>query len=350
MAKKVTVALDAMGSDRGPSVVVEGAVRFFKNCQSNITENASIILTGDRDCLSKYVTKFGGRKYPIEIVHASQIVTMNDSPAQVLREKRDSSMAVMANLQKEGRAQAMVSPGNTGAMMAASIFALGRIEGIPRPALAGTFPSMNNPTTVLDVGANVGCKAEQLVQFAIMGDAYARGVFGIEEPRIALLNVGSERTKGPEIIQEVYNTLEESHLNFTGNIEGDGILKGESDVVICDGFSGNVVLKTFESVAELIGGTLYSEMKKHWSSRAGYLLMRHSFAKLWERLDSAEYGGVPLLGLKGTSIVAHGSASPKAIKNAVVAACDCYRGGVSEKIRIEISKASKPADGGSSSE
>lgn len=348
MAKEVTVALDAMGSDSGPSVVVEGAVRFFKYCPSKVTDDVSIILTGDRDCLTRYISKFGGTKYPIEIVHASQIVTMNDSPAQVLREKRDSSMAIMANLQKEGKAQAMVSPGNTGAMMAASIFALGRIKGIPRPALAGTFPSMNNPTTVLDVGANVGCKTEQLVQFAIMGDAYARGVFGIEKPRIALLNVGAERTKGTEIIQEIYKILEESHLNFTGNIEGDGILKGESDVVICDGFTGNVVLKTFESIAELIGGTLYGEMKRHWSSRAGYLLMRHSFAKLWEKLDSAEYGGVPLLGLKGTSIVAHGSASPKAIKNAVVAACDCYRGGVAEKIQEEISKLSEQTDGGES--
>ncbi len=348
MTKEVVVALDAMGSDRGPSVVVEGAVRFFKKCSSDVTNNVSIILTGDRDCLAQYLSKFSGTKYPISIVHASQIITMNDAPAQVLREKRDSSMAVMANLQKEGKAHAMVSPGNTGAMMAASMFALGRIKGIPRPALAGTFPSMNNPTTILDVGANVGCKAEQLVQFAIMGDAYARGVFNIEKPRVALLNVGAERSKGSELIQDVYKRLEETHLNFIGNIEGDGILKGESDVVICDGFTGNAVLKTFESIAELVGGTLYSEMKRHWSSRAGYLLMRHSFAKLWERLDSAEYGGVPLLGLKGTTIVAHGSASPKAIKNAIVAACDCYRGDVAEKIQERISGVDRLEDRGRS--
>ncbi len=337
MPDALTVAVDCMGGDRGPSVVVEGAVQFFKDCGRSVTDNASLILVGDRDCLSRALSKAGGAKLPISIQHASQVVTMDDHPTEALKSKPDSSMAVMAALQKKGLAQAMVSPGNTGAMMAVSIFALGRVKGIPRPAVAATFPTQNNPTVVLDAGANVDCRADQLFQFALMGEAYSKGVFGIDSPRVALLNVGNEESKGTDTTREVYGMLSSSSLNFQGNIEGDGILKGEADVVVCDGFVGNVIMKTFESIAELVGGSLYLEMKRHWASRAGYLLMRHSFSKLWERFDSAEYGGAPLLGLNGVSIVAHGSSSAKAIKNAIAASCDFYRSGVSDRIRLEIS-------------
>lgn len=337
MSEALTVAVDCMGADRGPSVAVEGAVQFFRECSRSATDSVSIILVGDRDCLARLLTRTGGARLPLTIQHASQVITMDDHPTEALKTKPDSSMAVMAGLQKKGIAQAMVSPGNTGAMMAASLFALGRIEGIPRPAIAATFPSQNNPTVVLDAGANVGCKASQLFQFALMGEAYSKGVFGIESPRVTLLNVGTEKSKGTDTTREVYEMLSDSRLNFQGNIEGDGILKGEADVVVCDGFVGNVILKTFESIADLVGGSLYLEMKRHWASRAGYLLMRHSFSKLWERLDSAEYGGAPLLGLNGVSIVAHGSSSAKAIKNAIAASCDFYRSGVSERIRQEIS-------------
>mgnify|MGYP006278711593 FL=1 len=336
MTDQLNIAVDAMGGDNGPSVVVNGIVRFFRDCDSSVTGGVTVTLVGDRDTLSRLLSRSGGAKLPISIQHASQVITMDDHPAEALKNKPDSSMVVMAGLQKKGLAQAMVSPGNTGAMMAASLFALGRIEGIPRPAIAGTFPTQNNPTVILDVGANVGCNEKQLFQFAIMGNAYSRSVFEIPDPRVMVLNVGRERTKGPAIMQNLYQMLEDSSLNFLGNIEGDGILKGEADVVICDGFTGNILLKTFESIADLVGGSLYLEMKRHWASRAGYLLMRHSFSKLWERLDSAEYGGAPLLGLNGVAIVAHGSSTAKAIKNAVVAACDFHRSGVSDKIRQEI--------------
>jgi glycerol-3-phosphate acyltransferase PlsX len=332
----MTIAVDAMGGDNGPAEVVSGAVLFFRECPKSITGNVSIILVGDRDILARLLTKKGGAKLPITIHHASQVITMDDQPAEALKTKPDSSMVVMAGLQKKGIAHAMVSPGNTGAMMAASLFALGRLEGVPRPAIAATFPTQDNPSIILDVGANVGCSSLQLYQFALMGSAYSSGVFGIQNPRISLLNVGSEKSKGPAILQEVYEMLEGSKLNFQGNIEGDGILKGEADVVVCDGFIGNVILKTFESIADLVGGSLYLEMKRHWASRAGYLLMRHSFSKLWARLDSAEYGGAPLLGLNGVSIVAHGSSSSKAIKNAIAASCDFYRSGVRERIKQEI--------------
>ena len=332
----LNIAVDAMGGDYGPSVIVQGVVKFFSDCRKSVTENVSIKLVGDRDILSRLLSRSGGAKLPLSIQHASQVITMNDHPAEALKNKPDSSMVVMAGLQKKGLVQAMVSPGNTGAMMAASLFALGRIEGVPRPAIAATLPTQNNPTVVLDVGANVGCNARQLFQFALMGEVYSKCVFGIENPRISLLNVGNERTKGPSVIQDVYGMLEDSNLNFLGNIEGDGILKGEADVVVCDGFVGNILLKTFESIADLVGGSLYLEMKRHWASRAGFLLMRHSFSKMWERLDSAEYGGAPLLGLNGVSIVAHGSSTSKAIRNAVVAACDFYRSGVSDMIRKKI--------------
>ncbi len=336
MPGKLNIAVDAMGGDNGPTVVVEGVVKFFNECKRPMTEGVTVILVGDRDVLSRLISISGGAKLPIEVRHASQVITMDDHPAEALKNKPDSSMVIMAALQKTGVAQAMVSPGNTGAMMAASLFALGRIEGIPRPAIAGTFPTQGNPTVILDVGANVGCNEKQLFQFAVMGSAYSKSIFGIENPRVLVLNVGRERTKGPQILQNLYSMLEASPLNFMGNIEGNGILKGEADVVICDGFAGNILLKTFESIADLVGGSLYLEMKRHWAARAGFLLMRHAFLKLWQRLDSAEYGGAPLLGLKGVSIVAHGSSSAKAIKNAVVAACDFYRSGVNEKIDREI--------------
>jgi glycerol-3-phosphate acyltransferase PlsX len=336
LSENLNIAVDAMGGDNGPSVVVNGVVKFFRDCRRSMTDGVTVTLVGDRDVLSRLLSRSGGAKLPISIQHASQVITMDDHPAEALKLKPDSSMVIMAGLQKNGLAQAMVSPGNTGAMMAASLFALGRIEGIPRPAIAGTFPTQHNPTVILDVGANVGCNEKQLFQFALMGNAYSRSVFDIENPRVMVLNVGHERTKGPALLQNLYGMLEDSHLNFIGNIEGDGILKGEADVVVCDGFAGNILLKTFESIADLVGGSLYLEMRRHWASRAGYLLMRHSFSKLWERLDSAEYGGAPLLGLNGVSIVAHGSSTAKAIKNAVVAACDFYRSGVSERIRQEI--------------
>ena len=335
MSSEFTVALDAMSGDHGPSVVVRGAVSFFEHTPRGRGEGVSINLVGDRDILARYLGRHGA-KLPINITHASQVIGMDEHPAEALKNKPDSSIAIMAGLQKKGLAQAMVSPGNTGAMMAASLFALGRLPGIARPAIAATLPSERNPTVVLDVGANVGCKPPQLRQFAFMGAAYSRGVFGVDRPRVALLNVGSERTKGTATLQETYSLLEETELNFTGNIEGDGLLKGEADVVVCDGLEGNILLKITESISELIGGSLYLEMRRHWFTRAGFLMMKPAFSQLWKSLDSAEYGGAPLLGLNGVSIVAHGSSSAKAICNAIRAACDFYSSGVNDLISREL--------------
>jgi glycerol-3-phosphate acyltransferase PlsX len=329
-----------MGGDRGPSVVVEGAAQFYEKLPRRITDGVSVTLVGDESQLSKLLPRPSGGRERISIRHASQVITMEDHPAEALKSKPDSSIAVMAGLQKVGKVDAMVSPGNTGAVMAASLLALGRIEGVARPAIAATFPTLGNPTIVIDVGANVGCRPEHLFQFALMGSAYSRGVFGIQSPRVGLLNVGSEKTKGSPVEQQTYELLGSSGLNFRGNIEGDGILKGDADVVVCDGFTGNVLLKATESIAELIGGALYQEMKRHWFSRAGFLLMRPAFSKLWKELDSAEYGGAPLLGLNGVSIISHGSSGAKAIRNAIAAACAFHRSGVNSTISEGLGAAS----------
>lgn len=332
MPPEVRVAVDAMSGDRGPSVVVEGAVQFFRRCPKHVTEGVSIILVGDESQLSREIARLGGGSLPLSIRHSTQVIGMDEHPAEALKAKPDSSVMVMAGLQKAGLADAMVSPGNTGAMMAASLLALGRIEGIQRPAIAATFPTIGNPTVVIDVGANVGCRPEQIYQFALLGSAYSRGVFGIRNPRVGLLNVGVETSKGTQVEQQAYEMLSRSGLAFRGNIEGDGILRGEADVVVCDGFTGNVLLKATESIAGLIGKVLYEEMKRHWYSRAGFLLMRPAFTRLWKGLDSAEYGGAPLLGINGVSIVAHGSSGGKAMRNAIVAACAFFRTGVNAMI------------------
>jgi len=336
LSDSVVVALDAMGGDHGPSVVVHGAVRFFKESSGKLSKNVKIILVGHQDTVARLLTQAGGQKYPIEIQHASQVITMDDHPAEALKQKPDSSMMVMAGLQRKGIANAMVSPGNTGAMMASSMFALGRIKGISRPALASTIPTIGNPTILVDVGANVDCRPQLLYKFAFMGSIYSRLVFGVDKPKVSLLNVGSEPSKGPQDIKDVYKLLQKAPLNFSGNIEGNGILMGDADVVVCDGYTGNVLVKFIESIAAMVGGTLYLEMKKQWTSRMGYLFMKPSFNKLWKKFDAAEYGGAPLLGLNGVAIVAHGSSSALAIRNAVAAACDFRRSGAVEAIRDKM--------------
>lgn len=336
MGDSVVVALDAMGGDHGPGVVVQGAVRFFKESPRKLSKDVKIILVGHQDTAARLLSQAGGQKYPIEIQHASQVITMDDHPAEALKQKPDSSMMVMAGLQRKGIANAMVSPGNTGAMMASSMFALGRIKGISRPALASTIPTIGNPTILVDVGANVGCRPQLLYKFAFMGSLYSKLVFGVDKPKVCLLNVGSEPSKGPQDIKDVYKLLQKAPLNFGGNIEGNGILMGDADVVVCDGYTGNVLVKFIESIAAMVGGTLYLEMKKQWTSRMGYLFMKPSFNKLWKKFDAAEYGGAPLLGLNGVAIVAHGSSSALAIKNAVAAACDFRRSGAVEAIRDKM--------------
>ncbi len=312
-------------------------MKFFRESPRSLRENVKVILVGHRDTVARLLSRAGGQKYPIEIQHASQVITMDDHPAEALKEKPDSSMAVMAGLQRRGIANAMVSPGNTGAMMASSMFALGRIKGIPRPALASSIPTIGNPTILVDVGANVGCRPQLMYKFAFMGSIYSRLVFGVDNPKVSLLNVGSEPSKGTPEVKEVYRLLSGSPINFGGNIEGDGILLGEADVVVTDGYTGNVLVKFIESIASMVGGTLYLEMKKQWTSRLGFLFMKPSFSKLWKNSMPQSTEG-PLLGLKGVGIVAHGSSSALAIRNAIAAAVDFRRSGAVEAIENKMAE------------
>ncbi|MEA2096060.1 MAG: phosphate acyltransferase PlsX [Candidatus Cloacimonadota bacterium] len=317
------IAIDAFGSDNAPFPEVEGAIIAIKEgcCDK-------IYLVGKQDILIKELEKYYYPKEKIEIVHASEVITMSDSPAKVVREKKDSSLVRAIQLHKEGTVQAVVSAGNTGAVMAASLFGYGRIKNILRPAIATTFPTQTHPEIILDVGANVECNPENLVQYAILGSLYFKFFFEADNPRVALLNIGEEESKGNELVKNTYAKLKENKdINFVGNIEGKDLLKGIVDVVVCDGFVGNVMLKTVEGAAYSIMSILKNEMKKDWIAKLGALLSFPAYAYLKKKLDHSEYGGALLVGLNGISVVSHGRSNAKAIKNAVGLAAHLSRSG-----------------------
>jgi len=307
------IAIDAFGSDNAPFPEVEGAILAIKENYCD-----KILLVGKEDILQKELEKYFYDKERIEIISASEIVTMSDSPATVVKKKKDSSLVQAIRLHKEGKADAIVSAGNTGAMMSASLFGLGRIKNVLRPAIALTFPTKHNPKIVLDVGANVDCVPENLVQFAKLGSLYSRFFFNLENPKVALLNIGEESSKGNELSKIVYEKLSNfKDINFVGNIEGKEMMKGIVDVVVCDGFVGNVMLKTVEGVAVAIFDMLKEQLKKDWIAKIGALLSYPAYAYLKKKMDQSEHGGALLIGLNGVPIVAHGSSNAKAIKNAV---------------------------------
>jgi len=253
----------------------------------------------------------------ITVHHASEVVGMHDSAADAVRKKRDSSIRVAFDLVKKGEADAVVSAGNSGATMACGMFVLKRLAGIERPAIAQAFPTLRGDTLVLDVGGNVDCKPAHLVQFAIMGEVYARLVMGIAQPRIGLLSNGEEESKGNDLTRETSALLKKTSLDYTGYIEGRDIFDGVVDVVVCDGFVGNVVLKLSEGLVEAVGKMLKDELKGSFLSKLGYLLAKRAFASFKKKVDYAEYGGAPLLGINGVGMICHGGSSPKAIKNAI---------------------------------
>ena len=320
------IAIDAFGSDNAPSPEVEGAIIAIKEelCDK-------IYLVGKQDVLSKQLEKYYYPSDKIEIIHASEVIKMSDSPVKVVREKTDSSLVKAIQLQKDGVVQAVVSAGNTGAVMAASLFGYGRINNILRPAIATTFPTQTHPEIILDVGANVECNPENLVQYAILGSLYFKFFFKTDNPRVALLNIGEEESKGNELVKNTYQKLKENKdINFVGNIEGKDLLKGIVDVIVCDGFVGNVMLKTVEGAAYSIMSILKSEMKKDWIAKLGALLSFPAYAYLRKKLDHTEYGGALLVGLNGISVISHGRSNAKAIKNAVGLAADLARSGFVE--------------------
>ncbi|WP_456342931.1 phosphate acyltransferase PlsX [Thermovibrio sp.] len=331
------IVLDAMGGDFAPQVPVMGAVQAAKEL------GVKVILTGEEELLKRELSKYSYPAELIEVVDAPQAVSMEEQPAKALK-KRNSSIHVGLNLVKEGKADAFVSAGNTGAVMAISLFTVGRIRGVERPAITAILPSLIGYTFLLDVGANVDCKPSHLLQFAVMGSAYARYVLGEENPRVGLLNVGEEEGKGNELTKEAYKLLKaakEKGLNFVGNAEGRDIYSGRFDVIVCDGFVGNVCLKLSESLAKILAKILKEEIEKHFISKIGAITLKPAIKGFKRRIDYAEIGGAPLLGLNAPVIISHGSSNAKAIKNAIRTATRFVKSELNRHIEKEIGKFGK---------
>ena len=307
----VHVALDVMGGDLGPGELVAGAVQAVNELDVEVT------LLGDANLIDKALAAHPADKRRIRTVHTSQVITMEESPFEAVRRKKDASVVKAFGLLKEGGVEAVVSAGNSGATMAAGMFVLKRIPGIDRPAIATIMPNIKDKTLVLDVGGNVDCKPLHLVQFALMGEVYTRRVLGKERPKVGLLSNGEEESKGNDLTREAHRLLKSASFNYVGYVEGRDIYNGSVDVVVCDGFVGNVVLKVAEGLSEGIFTMLRKEIGSRPLAKIGYLLARPAFQAFRKRVDYSEYGGAPLLGIDGTGVICHGGSSPKAIMNAV---------------------------------
>ncbi|MDN5344315.1 MAG: phosphate acyltransferase [Clostridia bacterium] len=315
------IAVDAMGGDHAPREIVRGAVEAARE------KIADIILVGDKRSLEPELVPLQPPA-TLEIVHTEQVIEMDEQPALALRRKREASIIVATRLVKEGRAAAVVSAGSTGAQMAAALLFLGRSGKIQRPAIATIMPTLKGPKLLLDAGANVDCRPEHLYEFALMGNLYAARVMGISKPRVALLNIGTEACKGNEQTLGAYSLLKEAELNFIGNIEGRDILAGEADVIVCDGFVGNALLKFGEGMAQALFTMIGQEIKKTLRAQLGAALVLPALKGLKKQVDYTEYGGAPLLGVQGISIICHGSSNARAIKNAIKVASRCAEQGL----------------------
>jgi glycerol-3-phosphate acyltransferase PlsX len=325
------VALDAMGGDYAPSVTVEGAVETVDE-----HEDIDVILIGDEAVIRR---ELGGKRYNanrISLMHASQVVEMHDSPTSAMRKKKDSSIRIGIDLVKSGEADAFVSAGHSGVVMATSLLILGTSREVDRPAIATIMPTLKDTFVLLDAGANVDCRPENLLQFALMGNTYCRLVLGKPEPKVALLSIGEEDTKGNELTKIAFKLIKGTQLNFIGNIEGKDIFTGKADVVVCDGFIGNIALKISEGLAETILKMLKREITAVSTGRIGYLMMKPAIRNFKKKTDYDEYGGAPLLGINGTCIISHGRSTSKAIKNALRVAADYSAKKVYEAISTDI--------------
>jgi len=324
------IALDAMGGDGAPRSIVAGALEAVHEFGIPVT------LVGPIRKLRREVGRFKLMLHGLELVDAADVVAMEDPPISVLRRKRNSSLSVCAGLVKEGAAAAMVTAGNTGAAWVAAKSALGMIDGVDRPALAAILPRLDGHTLVLDVGANMECKPNQLLQFAVMGSFYAESVMGIKAPKVGLMSVGEEQTKGGPKIREQYKVLTNTGIQFVGNVEGRDVFVGDVDVIVCDGFTGNVVLKTAEGLGEMVIGMLKEEAGKSPVYGAGLLMAKGAFKNLKRKVDYSEYGGAPLLGVNGPCLIGHGRSTPKAIRNAIRFADSYAKSGVIDRIGDKI--------------
>ncbi|GAB4337726.1 MAG: phosphate acyltransferase PlsX [Calditrichia bacterium] len=332
------IALDAMGGDNAPQAPVEGALLFDKETGGR----HQIVLMGDEEVIKRELDRhhFYSPKN-ITIHHTTQVVEMGDQPTAALKEKRDSSMMKGLQLHKEGEVDAFVSAGSTGAQMVGSLFILGRISGVQRPALGSFLPTEGGVVLLIDVGANVDCKPNHLVQFALMGSIFIDHIYDIKNPRVGLLSIGEEKSKGNELVLSTYPRMVSDIPNFIGNVEGRDILLGKADVIVTDGFVGNTVLKFAESVMGVFGSAFKKSIGRNLFSLLGALMVRHAFKEMKSSFDYQEYGGVPLLGVNGISIICHGRSTAKAIKNAMNVAVNMSEKNVNEHILEELKNRGK---------
>lgn len=327
-----TIAVDAMGGDVAPRPEVEGSILAAREF------GIKILLVGTPGEVKRELARHSVRGLSIDVVPATEVITMTDSPAQAFRRKKDSSAHVTARLVRQGQADALVSAGNTGALMTVARFVLGTLPSVQRPALAAPFPTSRGGVAVLiDAGANVDSKVGHLLQFAVMGEIYYRAIFGTRRPKVALLSIGEEESKGNELTKEAYNRLKDLPLNFVGNVEGRDVFSGSVDVIVCDGFIGNVALKISEGVAQHIATILKKALKSTIASQVGYVLSRSAYQEFRRKIDYSEYGGAPLLGVRGIAIIGHGRSNANAIKNAVRVASELTHAQVNGRIERELS-------------
>jgi glycerol-3-phosphate acyltransferase PlsX len=328
----VTIAIDAMGGDKAPAPEVEGAIRAARELGHRI------LLVGDRGEIQLALDRHpGARSLPIEVIHTQERITMDDHAARAARTKKGSSMHLCARLAAEGKADGFLSAGNTGACMAIAKMVLGKVPGVDRPALSGVFPTFKGtPVVVVDVGANVDCEPQMLAQFGVMGEIYSRLVLKIKRPRVGLLSIGEEEHKGNALTRDATPLLKNLGLNFIGNVEGRDIFSGQTDVIVCDGFVGNVALKVSEGLVEMIREMLRESLKATVTRQIGALLSRSAFADFKKRVDYSEIGGAPLLGVKGVCIICHGRSNANAIKNAIRIAADFASSNMNLRIEQEL--------------
>lgn len=325
-----------MGGDHAPKSEVEGALRAVKAL------DVRVILVGREEVVRHELNAHGKWSHlPIEIHHASEVITMEDSAAKAMRSKKDSSIRVACRLVRDGVAQGVVSAGNTGAVMATSKMVQGVVKGVERPALATVFPTLKgNATVLVDVGANVDSTAKMLAQFAIMGSAYSRSIFNIDQPRVGLLSIGEEEHKGNSLVHETTPLLKALPINFIGNVEGRDLYTDMADVIVCDGFIGNVALKVSEGLVDVIKQILKESLNATITRQVGAVLAKNGFAELRRRTDYSEFGGAPLLGIRGVCIICHGRSNANAMKNAIRVAAEYAQGDVNSKIEAGLASLS----------
>lgn len=324
------IALDAMGGDHAPVETVKGAIDALAHIES------TIVLIGDADAIKAELNKYDYDKARVEVVHASEVITGEDKPVKAIKSKKDSSMVIGLEALRKQEYDAFLSAGNTGALLAGGLLKVGRIKGIDRPALCSVYPTRGGMSILADAGANAECKPRNLLEFGIMGSLYAQNVLGIDNPRVALANIGHEEGKGNSLVIEAYGMLKDANMNFIGNVEARDIPAGATDVIVCDGFTGNIILKLSEGVAKSFSSMIKEIFTKSVLTKMAALIVKTGLGDMKKSMDYTEYGGAPLLGVKGLVVKAHGSSNAKAFMNAIRYAEKTAASGVVEKIAAEV--------------